>query len=156
MEFLFFSVQIILILAGALAVVFARNMQIGFGGFSCVLMALSGFFLYSVHPMGLYLFHLIGCFTLGGFIYFRHAKTFQQNRHQPLDTHLGISRLVAILITFYFLGSILPFWPSELTRHPTLTFTLAPDLMGWIGGTLITALICTLSMIPLFKESTPE
>lgn len=153
MEFLFFSIQIFLIVAGAFTVVFARNMQIGFGGFSCILIALSGFLLSSGHPLGLYVFHLIGCFTVGGFIYFKRAKTFEQKRPRPLDTRLGLSRLVAILTTFYFLGSILPIWPSELNEEPALRLTIAPELAIWISATLITALICTLAMIPLFKES---
>lgn len=158
MEFLFFSVQMFLIVSGALVVVFARNIQIGFGGFSCILMALSGFFIYSSHPFGPYLFHLTACFTVGGFIYYKQARIFEQKRPRPLDTHLGVSRLIAILTTFYFLGSILPFWPSELRGHTLLKlkYTLNPELTGWLGGATLAALVCTLAIIPLFKKGATE
>ena len=162
MEFLFLILQIALAIGGSLLVLFTRHMQFAFAGFLCVLMALNGFLLQTMYPFSFYAFHILSLIILSALIYFIQAKTFRTKHQRPLDTHLGLSRLLALLTSFYFFGTLVPFWPLSHTNGVLPNQLLAQkelvetSTLIWICSFILITVICCVGIIPLFKESTTE
>ncbi len=162
MEFLFSILQITLAMSGSLLVLFTRHMQYAFAGFLCVLMALNGALLQTSHPLSLYAFHGLSLILISALVYFFQAKTFQTKHQRPLDTHLGLSRLLALLITFYFLGTLLPLWPltqNNMGSNPNTLLqanAIEADTLAWMASFLLITILCSLGIIPLIKESTAK
>ena len=137
MEFLFIILQSILAIFGALLVLFTRQLRLAYVGFLCVLMALTVILLQASEFLGLFTFHGLCLFSASSLIYFVHAEQFRKNQ-RPLDKHLGLSRLLALL-TIYFISTLLPFWPTsqpsvpmELRTMATQSQTFSPSVFSFV------------------------
>ena len=166
MEFLFMILQSILAIFGALLVLFTRQLRLAYVGFLCVLMALTVILLQASEFLGLFTFHGLCLFSACSLIYFVHAEQFRVKNQRPLDKHLGLSRLLALLTTIYFISTLLPFWPTSQPSVPmelirtmaTQSQTFSPSVSSSLlfGSFVFSLTLCGIVTLPLYPKGTTK
>ena len=116
METLFIIIQSLAAISGALIVLVARQPQRAFWGFGLVVLACTALLFYQQGPWLLALFLLGGFGTITPWIYIKGSKGLEKEASRPIEKHLGISRGLLLLLSMYFLFSILPLWSTLLSE----------------------------------------
>mgnify|MGYP001273447256 CR=1 FL=1 len=130
METFFLIIQTCFAIGGGGVGLFVREPQRAVFGFLMVFLSVASVMIAQQSPWILCLILILGFGVITPWIYIKGVQRFNKEPTQPLDTHLGISRILLLLVSAYFLLSILPLWPSLLSdiqkstaanNHPSLS-----------------------------------
>ena len=154
METLFILIQSLAAISGALIVLVARQPQRAFWGFGLVVLACTALLFYQQGPWPLALFLFGGFGTITSWIYIKGSRRLEKEASRPREKHLGISRSLLLLLSMYFLFSILPLWPTLLSEIRQASFSSQiQDPWTWVCCLMAVFLLCFVGLLPLIHDT---
>ena len=154
METFFLFTQAFFAIGGAFMVLFVRQPQRAVFGFLFVFLAVASMMVVKESPWLLCLLCCLGFGTVTPWIYLKEAKRFDRGANQPLDTHLGVSRILLLLISAYFLLSVLPLWPYLLSDIQKNAAPTELNISWMWAGYLSAVFVLVLAGLLPFLQST--
>ena len=144
METFFLIIQTCFAIGGAGVVLFVRQPQRAVIGFLMVFLSVASVMIAQKSPWVLFLILILGFGIVTPWIYMKGVQRFNKEPTQPLDTHLGISRILLLLVSAYFLLSILPLWPNlvgDIQKSTTANQqALLSSWAAYLGGSCLLSL----------------
>ena len=152
METALATFQIILALLGAGLVLWVRELRHAFWGFTLLLLAIGIAFFDLPNSLRLFFLLFICLSSASGWLYLKAQKAFPKEHLRPRDKRLGISNILLLTLSFYFLFNAMPIAPKEPWLNHTISHANAQSNFSTsLEILMLIFLFCLLCLFPLIR-----